>query len=83
MREPNKTVKKLTGSVITIILLAACLCITTFALIYSTVAAENNLFQTGAVKINWSVLLWRSSAKLRIVSTGTVISMINAIADSE
>ena len=34
---------------------------------------------TGAVKINWSVLLWRSSAKLRIVSTGTVISMINAI----
>lgn len=52
MREPNKTAKKLTGSVITIILLAAYLCITTFALIYSTVAAENNLFQTGAVKIN-------------------------------
>ena len=38
---------------------------------------------TGAVRINWSVLLWRSSAKLRIVSIGTVISMINAIADSE
>lgn len=52
MREPNKTAKKLTGSVITIILLAACLCITTFALVYSTVAVENNLFQTGAVKIN-------------------------------
>lgn len=52
MREQNKTAKKLTGSVITIILLAVCLCITTFALVYSTVAVDNNLFQTGAIEID-------------------------------
>ncbi len=52
MREQNKTAKKLTGSVITIILLAVCLCITTFALVYSTVAVDNNLFQTGTIEID-------------------------------
>ena len=52
MREQNKTVKKLTGSVITVIVLAVCLCVTTFALIYSTVAVDNNLFRTGKIKIN-------------------------------
>lgn len=52
MREQNKTAKKLTGSVVTIILLAVCLCMTTFALVYSTVAVDSNLFQTGSVKIN-------------------------------
>ena len=48
----SKTVKKLTGSVIAIVILSICLCITTFALVYSTVAVENNLFHTGTVKIN-------------------------------
>lgn len=48
----SKTGKRLTASVVTVIVLAVCLCITTFALIYSTVAVENNLFQTGIVKIN-------------------------------
>ena len=48
----SKTVKKLTGSVIAVVILSICLCITTFALVYSTVAVENNLFHTGTVKIN-------------------------------
>ena len=48
----SKTVKKLTGSVIAIVILSICLCITTFALVYSTVAVENNLFHTGTVKLN-------------------------------
>ncbi len=52
MSEQNKTAKKLTGSVITIILLAVCLCITTFALVYSTVAVEGHLFQTGTIQID-------------------------------
>lgn len=47
-----KTMKKLTSSVAAIIILAVCLCITTFALMYSTVAVDNNLFQTGEIKIN-------------------------------
>lgn len=46
------TAKKLTGSIIAVIILSVCLCITTFALVYSTVAVENNLFHTGTVKIN-------------------------------
>ncbi len=48
----SKTVKRLTGNVIAIVSLSVCLCITTFALVYSTVAVENNLFHTGTVKIN-------------------------------
>lgn len=52
MAKENKTAKKLTTSVVTIIVFAVCLCITTFALVYSTVAVENNLFQTGEIKIN-------------------------------
>ncbi len=48
----TKTVKKLTGGIITIIALAVCLCITTFALVYASVSMENNLFHTGKVKIN-------------------------------
>ena len=48
----NKTAKKLTASVAAIIILAVCLCITTFALVYSTVTVDNNLFQTGEIKIS-------------------------------
>ena len=48
----SKTAKKLTGGIIAIIILAVCLCITTFALVYETVSVENNLFHTGEVKIN-------------------------------
>ena len=52
MSERKKTDKKLAASVLTIVVLAVCLCVTTFALVYSTVTVENNLFQTGTVKIN-------------------------------
>lgn len=48
----RKTVKKLNGGIAAVIILAICLCITTFALVYSTVSVENNLFHTGEVKIN-------------------------------
>ena len=48
----TKTAKRLTGGIIAIIILAVCLCITTFALVYASVSVENNLFHTGGVKIN-------------------------------
>ena len=48
----NKTAKTLTAGIITIIILALCLSITTFALVYATVSVENNIFRTGSVKIN-------------------------------
>ena len=48
----TKTAKRLTGGIIAIIVLAVCLCITTFALVYASVSVENNLFHTGKVKIN-------------------------------
>ncbi len=48
----TKTARKLTAGIITIIILSICLCITTFALIYARVTVENNLFETGTIKIN-------------------------------
>lgn len=48
----TKTVKKLTGGIVAIIVLAVCLCITTFALVWASVSVENNLFHTGTVEIN-------------------------------
>ena len=48
----SKTAKKLTGGIVAIIILAICLAVTTFALVYATVSVENNLFRTGEVKIN-------------------------------
>ena len=38
----TKTAKRLTGGIIAIIILAVCLCITTFALVYASVSVENN-----------------------------------------
>ena len=52
MNDNRKTAKKLTGSIIAVIVLAICLCITTFALVWATVSVDNNLFHTGKVKIN-------------------------------
>ena len=46
------TSKKLTGSIITSIILAICLCVTSVALVYATVSVENNIFSTGKVDIN-------------------------------
>lgn len=48
----TRTARKLTAGIITIIVLSICLCITTFALIYASVTVENNLFETGTIKIN-------------------------------
>lgn len=48
----TKIPKRLTGGIITIIVLALCLCVTTFALVYASVSVEDNLFHTGEVKIN-------------------------------
>ncbi len=48
----SNTVRRLTASVIVIILLSLCLGITSFALVYEMVQVEDNLFQTGSVRIN-------------------------------
>ncbi len=48
----TKTARKLAGGIIAIIVLAMCLCVTTFALVYASVSVENNLFHTGEVEIN-------------------------------
>lgn len=52
MNKGDKTTQKLTSSIIIVCLLAVCLCVTTFALLYSTLSVDNNLFETGVVKIN-------------------------------
>lgn len=52
MNDNSKTAKKLTGSIVAVVVLAICLCITTFALVWATVSVDNNLFHTGKVKIN-------------------------------
>ncbi len=52
MQSKTKTSKKLTLSVGIIILLSICLAITTCALVLSMVSVENNIFNTGKVKIN-------------------------------
>lgn len=48
----NKTARRLTASVTAIVLLAFCLCITTFALAWATVSVDNSFFRTGKVEIN-------------------------------
>ena len=52
MKNDSKTAKRLRGNIIIVIVLALCLAITTFALIYESVSVEDNLFHTGGVKIN-------------------------------
>ena len=52
MNGQNKTGKKLTGSIAAIAILSVCLFVTTFALIYSSVVVDDNIFGTGEVKIN-------------------------------
>ena len=44
--------KKLTASVIVLVVLSFFLCVTTFALAYSVMVVENNIFQTGYISIN-------------------------------
>ena len=50
--ENSTTARKMTAGIITIFILAFCLTVTSFALVYATVVVENNIFQTGYVKIN-------------------------------
>ena len=52
MEKQSNSSKKLVSSIVAIIALPLCLCITTFALVYSIVSVDNNLFQNGTVKIN-------------------------------
>lgn len=49
--DKNNTAKKLTGSIITIIILICCLTITTYALVME-VSVKDNYFATGLVDIN-------------------------------
>ncbi len=44
--------KKLLGGIVVLIVLSLCLCLTTFALVFSMIPLENNIFQTGFVKID-------------------------------
>ena len=44
--------KKLKISIITLIALSLCLCVTTFALVYSMISVDGNLFSTGKVSID-------------------------------
>ena len=46
MKDNSKTAKKLTGSIIAVVVLALCLCVTTFALVWATISVDNNLFHT-------------------------------------
>ncbi len=48
----SKTAKKLTGSIVAVVILSVCLCVATSALAYSTVTVENNLFHTGTIRLN-------------------------------
>lgn len=51
-KQENKIIRKLTICIAIIIVLAICLCITTFALVRHIVTVDNNEFRTGTVKIN-------------------------------
>ena len=48
----KRTARRLTGGMILIVVLALCLCVTSFALVTATVSVEHNRFHTGTVKLN-------------------------------
>ena len=52
MKASANTAKRLTKKMIAILFLALCLCVTTFALVNSTVTVKDNQFQTGTIKVN-------------------------------
>ena len=52
MKGESKTSKSFAGSIVIIVLLAIGLCVTTFALFWTSISVENNIFRTGLVKIN-------------------------------
>lgn len=51
-RPESKTVRRLTGSVAAVIVLALCLCVTSYALVYEAVTVPDNLFTTGTVTLD-------------------------------
>ena len=52
MKNSNKTASKLKASVISVVVLAVCLLVTSIALVYSVVSVDENSFALGEVKIN-------------------------------
>ncbi len=50
--DKNSIIKKLNICILIIIILTVCLCATTFALVYSIVSVDENIFKTGTVEIN-------------------------------
>lgn len=54
MKENSEKIfmRKFTTGIVVFIILCVCLCITTLALVYATITAENNVFETGFVSIN-------------------------------
>lgn len=50
--ENDKTGKKQTKGIITVVVLIICLCITTFALFFTGASVDNNTFNTGTIKVN-------------------------------
>ena len=52
MKNNRKTFKKLTKSVVTVVALSICLCITTSALVLSMVSIDNHVFSTGGIDID-------------------------------
>ncbi len=48
----NKTSRRLTASVVSIVAIVLCLSITSFAIVFSMVSVDSNLFNTGKVMIN-------------------------------
>lgn len=45
-------VRRLMTSIVTVVVLAACLCITSFTLIHATLSTKGNIFSTAEVRIN-------------------------------
>jgi len=50
--KPKNLIRRLTTSIVTIVVLAACLCVTSFALIHATISSKGNVFSTGEIRIN-------------------------------
>lgn len=52
MKHANTTARQLTRGIVTIVLLLACLCVTSLALILASVRVNENWFETGSVQLN-------------------------------
>lgn len=52
MQDKNMTAKRLTFSILTLIVLLICLCITTYAAVLAMIGVDNHYFRTGTVQIN-------------------------------